>query len=55
MLKQTHEEQVIQAKIDVAHYRYRVTTDIRKAQKGTVKGMIKEVSGELQECDTQYI
>ena len=55
MTKQTHEEAVVQAKIDAAKDRTRVTRELSKNQKGTVKGMILEIQGELEQCDKKYI
>ena len=55
MARQRQEEGIVQAKIDAARDRTRVTRELSKNQKGTVKGMIKEMQGELEECDKKYI
>lgn len=55
MARQRQEEGIVQAKIDAARDRTRITRELSKNQKGTVKGMIKEMQGELEECDKKYI
>ena len=55
MAKQKREEDIVQAKIDATKDRTRVTRELSKNQKGTVKGVILEMQAELEECDKKYI
>ena len=52
MMKQSHEESVVQAKIDAVMERSRTARELSKNQKETVKGMIKEIHSELDQCSS---
>jgi hypothetical protein len=55
MARQRREEDIVQGKIEAARERGREARALSRNQKGTVKGMIKEMQGELEECDKKYI